>query len=175
MAAGAAGGNGEVRWVTYGSSITQCHAAAGPSETWPALVARRLRWDLTRLGFSGECHLDPITARAIAERPADLISLCLGINVYGRGSFGPRTLAGQVSGFVQTIRGAHPSVPIVVISPIISPSRETLPNPAEMTLEDVREAVTGAVTTLRRHGDARLHLVERSSLWVGAGRSEEPG
>jgi len=51
-----------------------------------------------------------------------------------------------------------------VISPIISPSRETLPNPAEMTLEDVRDAVTGAVTTLRRHGDARLHLVDGPSV-----------
>jgi lysophospholipase L1-like esterase len=159
-----AGGNGDIHWVTYGSSITQCHSAAGPSETWPALVARRLGWDLTCLGFSGECHLDPIAARAIAERPADLISLCLGINVYARASFGPRTLAGQVSGFLQTIRDAHPSVPIVVISPIISPSRETLPNPAGMTLEDVRDTVTAAVTTLQRHGDARLRLVDGPSV-----------
>ncbi|BCJ69476.1 hypothetical protein [Polymorphospora rubra] len=41
---------------------------------------------------------DPITARALAEHPADLISLCLAINVYVRGSFGPRILGGQVSG-----------------------------------------------------------------------------
>ncbi|MDQ7905701.1 SGNH/GDSL hydrolase family protein [Phytohabitans sp. ZYX-F-186] len=163
-AAEPAGADGEVRWVTYGSSITQCRTASGPSETWPALVARHLGWDLTCLGFSGECHLDPIAARAIAERPADLISLCLGINVYGRGSFGPRTLAGQVSGFVQTIRDAHPAVPIVVISPISSPSRETLPNPAAMTLEDVRDAVAAAVTTLRRRGDALLHLVDGPSV-----------
>src|SRR4051812_24621865 len=27
------------RWITYGSSITQCTGAYGPSETWPALVA----------------------------------------------------------------------------------------------------------------------------------------
>ncbi|MDG4789136.1 SGNH/GDSL hydrolase family protein [Micromonospora sp. WMMD1102] len=159
-----AGRNDEIRWVTYGSSITQCRTAAGPSETWPALVARGLGWDLTCLGFGGECHLDPIAARAIAGRPADLISLCLGINVYGRGSFGPRTLAGQVSGFVQTIRDAHPSVPVVVISPIISPSRETRPNPAEMTLAAVREAVTCAVTTLQRYGDTRLHLVDGPSV-----------
>lgn len=150
----------DVRWVTYGSSITQCATAAGPSETWPALVARRLGWDLTCLGFAGECHLDPIAARAIADRPADLISLCLGINVYGRASFGPRTLAGQVSGFIEAIRAAHPGAPIVVLSPITSPAREALPNPATMTLRDVRDAVASAVTTLQRYGDAMLHLID---------------
>ncbi|MEV0398060.1 GDSL-type esterase/lipase family protein [Polymorphospora rubra] len=155
---------GGVRWVTYGSSITQCRTAFGPSETWPAQVARRLGWDLTCLGFSGECHLDPVAARAIAATRANLISLCLGINVYGRGSFGPRTLAGQVSGFIETVRDAHPGVPIVVISPITSPSRERLPNAATMTLEDVRGAVADAVAALRHGGEARLHLVDGPSV-----------
>ncbi|MGI5149686.1 GDSL-type esterase/lipase family protein [Plantactinospora sp. CA-294935] len=158
------GDDGDFRWVTYGSSITQCRTASGPSETWPALVARRLGWDLTCLGFSGECHLDPIAARAIADTRANLISLCLGINVYGRGSFGPRTLAGQVSGFIQTVRDAHPGVPVVVISPITSPSRERLPNAATMTLEDVRGAVGDAVAVLRLRGEARLHLVDGPSV-----------
>ncbi|MBF8189254.1 hypothetical protein ITP53_26680 [Nonomuraea sp. K274] len=152
------------RWVTYGSSITQCRSASGPSETWPALVARRLGWDLTCLGFAGECHLDPVVARTITRTPVDLISLCLGINIYGRASLGPRTLAGQVSGFVQTIRDAQPHVPIVVISPIVSPSRERSPNQAMMTLDDVRGTVTDAVTTLRRRGDAQLHLIDGPSV-----------
>jgi hypothetical protein len=69
------------RWITYGSSITQCSGADGPSETWPALVAREHGWDLVALGFSGECHLDPIAARTIRDTPARLISLCLGVNI----------------------------------------------------------------------------------------------
>ncbi|MCG5220345.1 SGNH/GDSL hydrolase family protein [Streptosporangium soli] len=155
----------EFRWVTYGSSITQCRSASGPSETWPALVARRLGWDLTCLGFAGECHLDPIVARAITRTPANLISLCLGSNIYGTASLGARTLTGQVSGFIQTIRDAHPHVPIAVISPIVSPHRERLPNQAMMTLDDVRGAVTDAVTTLRRCGESKLHLVSGPSVF----------
>ena len=34
---------GGPRWVTYGSSITQCRTAAGPAQTWPAIVARERR------------------------------------------------------------------------------------------------------------------------------------
>ncbi|MEO3890646.1 GDSL-type esterase/lipase family protein [Nonomuraea sp. B5E05] len=160
-----------LRWVTYGSSITQCRSAAGPGETWPALVARRLGWDLTCLGFAGECHLDPIAARAIARTPADLISLCLGINVYGSAGLGPRTLTGQVSGFIQAVRDAHPRAPVAVISPIVSPSRERLPNQAMMTLDDVRGAVTDAVTTLRRCGESDLHLVDGPGVF-GAGDAQ---
>ncbi|MDQ5860854.1 MAG: hypothetical protein M3536_01155 [Actinomycetota bacterium] len=44
------------RWLTYGSSLTHCQQADGPSETWPALVANRYGWQLTSLGFAGECQ-----------------------------------------------------------------------------------------------------------------------
>ncbi|HEX6682653.1 MAG TPA: GDSL-type esterase/lipase family protein [Candidatus Limnocylindrales bacterium] len=154
-----------LRWVTYGSSITHCRTAAGPSETWPALVARQLGWDLTCLGFGGECHLDPVAAQAIARTPADLVSLCLGINIYGAASFGPRTLAGQVSGFIQTVRDAHPGIPIAVISPIVSPSRERTPNDVGLTLEQVRGIVADAVTALQRSGQARLHLIDGPGIF----------
>jgi len=154
-----------LRWVTYGSSITHCRTAAGPTETWPALVARQLGWDLTCLGFAGQCHLDPIAARAITSRPADLVSLCLGINIYGSSSLGARTLAGQVSGFIETIREAHRDTPIVVITPIASPSREHKPNDVGLTLDEVRGTVADAVTELQRSGQARLHLIDGPSVF----------
>ncbi|WP_154795997.1 GDSL-type esterase/lipase family protein [Occultella kanbiaonis] len=148
-----------LRWTTYGSSITQAQAAFGPSETWPALVARRLGWDLTCLGFSGQCHLDPIAARTIAAVPADVVSLCLGINIQGNGSFNERSLAPQVSGFIEQVREAHPDAAIAVLTPILSPPREETPNVAGLTLEAVRAAVRAAVTELQAE-DANLHLFE---------------
>src|SRR5262245_25240611 len=53
------------RWITYGSSITHCTGADGPTETWPALVAAARGWDLRCLGFAGQCQLDPVVARFI--------------------------------------------------------------------------------------------------------------
>jgi hypothetical protein len=148
------------RWITYGSSITHCSAADGPSETWPALVARRNDWNLTCLGFGGDCHLDPLVARTIRDAEADLISMCLGINIYGGNTFGRRTLASAVSGFIETVRDGHPQTPIVVITPIFAPDRERTANLVGMTLEEIREQVAAAVETLERLGDPRLVLID---------------
>jgi hypothetical protein len=151
---------GTTRWITYGSSITQCNAADGPSETWPALVARANGWDLTALGFGGQCHLDGVVARTIRDRDADVISLCLGINIYGSSSFGPRSLSSAVSGFIETVREGHPSTPIAVMTPIVSPSREETENAVGFTLSAVRSAVADAVRTLQDLGDGNLHLID---------------
>lgn len=145
------------RWITYGSSITQCSGAYGPSETWPALVARRHGWDLVALGFSGDCHLDPIVARTIRDTPARLISLCLGINIWGGATYSGRTLPGQVEAFLRTVRDGHPHTPIVVITPLPAPDREGKPNAVGLTLDDVRACVELGARSL---GDPDLQLID---------------
>jgi hypothetical protein len=128
-------------------------------------VAREHGWDLCCLGFGGECHLDPVVARHIRDSPAGLVHLCVGINVYGHASFSRRSLSPALHGFILTIRDGHPTVPIVVSTPIASPSREAQPNAVGWTLGDVREEVTRAVEVLRAAtGDRDLHLVDGLSL-----------
>lgn len=157
-------------WVTYGSSITQCGSADGPSETWPALVARAQGWDLTCLGFGGQCHLDPIAADAIAQTPAGLVSLCLGVNLNGGSTFSPRALPGRIAGFVADIRAARPAVPVAVISPIMS-GREDEPNAHGTSLRQVRDVVEHVVRTLQDQGDDMLHLISGTDVF---GATEVP-
>ncbi|QWT24722.1 hypothetical protein KPL76_04940 [Subtercola sp. PAMC28395] len=147
-------------FLAYGSSITHCREALGPSETWPALVSANEDLRLTSLGFAGQCHLDPVVARHIRDTPADLISLCLGINVWGASTYPRRTLAPTIEGFLATVRSGHPDTPIVVISPIASPDREDRPNEDQLTLADIRTIVTDVVTELQRLGDAALFLID---------------
>ncbi|GAB3812362.1 GDSL-type esterase/lipase family protein [Kribbella italica] len=149
------------RWLTYGSSITQCTGAYGPSETWPALVARRHGWDLTAMGFSGECHLDPIAARTIRDTPARLISLCLGINIYGGATFSGRTLPGQVESFLHTVRDGHPHTPIVLITPLVAPEHEGKPNEVGLTLDDVRACIELGARSL---ADPDLQLIDGRTI-----------
>jgi GDSL-like lipase/acylhydrolase family protein len=149
------------RWITYGSSITQCTGAYGPSETWPALVARQHGWDLVGLGFAGECHLDPVVARTIRDTPARLISLCLGINIYGGETFSGRTLPGQVEAFVSTVRDGHPHTPIVVITPLHAPDLEGKPNALGLTLDDIRACIELGARTL---GDPDLQLIDGRTI-----------
>ena len=148
------------RWVTYGSSITQCRAASSPTHTWPSIVARTREYDLTCLGFGGECHLDPLIARVIRDQEADLISLCVGINIYGNGSLNARTFCPGILGFVRIVREKHPTTPVALISPIYAPGREDAPNAVGFTLSSMRVEVAAAVDTLRANGDKNIHYID---------------
>ncbi|QUQ72451.1 GDSL-type esterase/lipase family protein [Kutzneria sp. CA-103260] len=132
------------KWIVYGSSITQCRLAVGPSETWPALVATELGWSLRCLGFAGECHLDQAVARYIRDTEADVISLCVGVNIHGRASFSSRTLGPALDGFVRTIRDGHPDTPILLTTPLHAPEREHQRNAVGLTLADIRAEVANA-------------------------------
>ena len=148
------------RWVTYGSSITHCRTAASPSQTWPGLAARGLDVHLTCLGYGGQCHLDPMVARMMRDLPADYLSMCVGINIYGANSLSERTFRPGIVGFVQLVRERHPDTPFVVMSPIFSPPREEAENKVGFTLRAMREEVRAAVETLRAAGDQHVYYVD---------------
>lgn len=152
------------RWTTYGSSITHCGAAQSPAYTWPAIAARERNVNLTCLGFGGQCHLDSMIARLIRDRDADFISLCLGINMHG-GSVGVRAFQPAIIGFVQIIREKHPHVPLLLMSPIYSPPRETNPNATGWTLPRMREEVQAAYQALRDSGDENVHYLDGLKLF----------
>jgi hypothetical protein len=116
-------------WGHYGSSISHGMDADGPSETWPAIVARQLGLDLTNLGFAGQCHLDGFVARALRDGAFDLISLKLGANIVASDSMRQRTFASAVHTMVDTIREGRPNLPILLISPIYCPLIDDMPGP----------------------------------------------
>lgn len=147
------------RWVTYGSSITQCASAASPAQTWPALVARRNDWNFTSLGYRGECHIEPTVALMMRDLPADFLSLCLGINVQASVTLGPRTFRSAVIGFIKILRERHATTPLAVMSPIISPPRETQENKLGLSLEKMRAEIQEAVNILRQLGDEHVYYV----------------
>ena len=148
------------RWVTYGSSITQCRTAASATQTWPAIVARQHGLNLTCLGYGGQCHLDAMVARMIRDMPADYISMCLGINIQGASSLGPRTFRPAIIGAVQIVREKHPDIPLVLMSPIYSPPREETPNAVGFHLKGMREEVQTAAEALQSHGDRNIHYID---------------
>lgn len=152
------------KWITYGSSITQAGGAASPSQTWAAHVAREHHVDLTNLGFSGHSQLEPMVARLIRDLPVDALSICAGANSY-EGALTRRTFQAALIGFVQIVREKHPHIPIAVISPIVSPPRESAPNAAGWTLPLMRTEVAAAVAALKEHGDAHVFYVSGLDLF----------
>jgi len=156
------------RWITYGSSITHCRRAEGPTSTWPAIVAKRKGWDALNLGFGGQCKFDPVVARVIASMPADRISLCLGINTYS-GFFHLRTWVPAVEGFIMTVRDGHPKTPLLIISPILSvPWEKCDEPPATIGLQTMRRSLNEIVAKFSAAGDENIHYLDGLKI-IGPG------
>jgi lysophospholipase L1-like esterase len=121
-------------WLHHGSSISHGSDAAGPTETWPALAAALGEVELINLGLSGSALLDPFTARALRDTPADLISIKIGINLVNTDLMRLRAFTPAVHGFLDTIREGHPATPLLVVSPIHCPIHEDTPGPTALDL-----------------------------------------
>ncbi|MGX1481012.1 hypothetical protein RKD45_000088 [Streptomyces griseus] len=116
-------------WLHHGSSISHGSNAVFPSTIWPALAASTGGVDLINLGFGGSALVDPFTARAIRDTPADLISLKLGINVVNSDAMRLRAFVPAIHGFLDTIREGHPTTPLLLVSPVLCPTQENTPGP----------------------------------------------
>lgn len=157
------------RWIHYGSSISHCGEAASPLHVWPVAVARALGLDLLNLGLAGQAQLDPFVARTIRDEPADLITLKLGTNALGTGSFNARTFGPAVHGFLDTVREGHPRTPVVVISPIHCADRRlaeggTAPGEGRLTLDAIRRTLREVVAARSADDPRLLHLDGRRLL-----------
>ncbi|MFC4055881.1 GDSL-type esterase/lipase family protein [Actinomadura syzygii] len=141
------------KWIHYGSSISHCAEAGGPTDAWPAWVARRAGLDLTCLAFAGNCHLDPFVARTIRDLPADVITLKLGINVQNLDSLKERTFLPVLHGFLDTVRDGHPDTRLLVVSPIVCPTAEDRAGPC------VQNGTGRYVATGATSGGLSLHRI----------------
>jgi hypothetical protein len=172
------------RWLHYGSSISQCSEADGPTQTWPAVAARIAGADLTSFGFGGQCHLDQCVARTMRDLPADCISLKVGINVINADSMRERAFVPALHGFLDTLRDGHPHTPVLVVTPILYPAGEDHPGPSIMrrgmsavvdrppelavgalSIGRIRELVADVVERRQKAGDTNLHLLDGRELF----------
>ena len=175
------------RWLHHGSSISHCFEADGPTGTWPAVAAALGHVDLLNLALAGNAMLDPYTARAIRDQPADLISIKLGINIVNAAAMRLRTFGPAVHGFLDMIRDGHPDTPLLLISPIICPIVEDTPGPTgippgdesgrfvaygdpadvaqgALTLQVIRELLAEIAAT-RAESDPNLHYLDGRELF----------
>ena len=181
-------------WLHHGSSISQGSNAVSPSTTWAALTAVSAGVELVNLGFSGNAMLDPFTARALRDTPADLVSVKIGINIVNADLMRLRAFGPAVHGFLDTIREGHPSAPLLVVSPLYCPIHERTPGPGDfdhdalasgvvrfratgvpapdkLTLEVIREELARIVA---QREDPALHYLDGLSLYGPADYAEFP-
>ncbi|MEH0422337.1 SGNH/GDSL hydrolase family protein [Streptomyces sp. B21-083] len=119
-------------WLHHGSSISHGSDAASPTAIWPALAASLGGVELINLGLAGSALLDPFTARAMRDTPADLISVKIGINLVNTDLMRLRAFGPAVHGFLDTIREGHPTAPLLLVSPLYCPMHEDTPGPTAL-------------------------------------------
>ena len=185
-------------WLHHGSSISQGSNAIAPSETWPAIAARRGGAELRNLGFGGSAFVDPFMARVMRDSPADVISVKLGINVVNLDAMRLRAFVPTVHGFLDTVRDGHPETPVLVVSPVFAGIHEDTPGPGaidpssiatgavrfiatgtpgdtaqgRLTLRVIRDALREVVE--RRADDANLHYLDGTELYGPADAEAHP-
>ncbi|MFI6928472.1 GDSL-type esterase/lipase family protein [Nonomuraea spiralis] len=186
-------------WLHHGSSISQGSDAASPTATWPARAAGLGGVELVNLGLGGNALLDPFTARAVRDTPADLISLKIGINLVNADLMRLRAFTPAVHGFLDTVREGHPRTPLLVVSPLHCPVHEVTPGPSafdpaalrngrvrflatgdpaeraagKLTLGVIREELAGVVR-VRAAEDPNLHHLDGRALYGEADFDELP-
>ncbi|WP_037855370.1 GDSL-type esterase/lipase family protein [Streptomyces sp. NRRL S-340] len=183
-------------WLHHGSSISHGSNAAHPTAIWPALAAARGGVELVNLGFSGSALLDPFTARAMRDTPADLISLKIGINVVNADVMRLRAFGPAVHGFLDTVRDGHPATPLLVVSPLLCPVQEDTPGPlapdfaagtlrfkatgdpaeraaGRLTLNVIRDELARIVEA-RAADDPHLHYLDGRDLYGEEDHAEFP-
>lgn len=186
-------------WLHHGSSISHGSFAATPTTTWPALAASLGGVELINLGLGGSALLDPFTARALRDTPADLISVKIGINLVNADLMRLRAFTPAVHGFLDTVREGRPETPLLVVSPILCPIHEDTPGPSAPDLDamaegrlrfkalgDPAERAAGKLTlgvirdelarivAARRETDPHLHLLDGRALYGEADSAELP-
>ncbi|MFD8689130.1 GDSL-type esterase/lipase family protein [Streptomyces sp. NPDC059651] len=182
--------SGRKVWLHHGSSISHGSEAAGPTSTWPARAASLGGVELINMGLGGSALLDPFTARAMRDIPADLISVKIGINLVNADVMRVRAFGPAVHGFLDTLREGHPDTPLLVVSPILCPIHEDTPGPSvpdfsnldegrlrftamgdpaeraagKLTLNVIRDELSRLVTQ-RSADDPNLHYLDGRSLY----------
>ncbi len=139
--------------VYYGSSITQGGSASRPGNSYESMIGRRLDADFINLGFSGNARGEQVMAEYIAG-----LDMSLFVMDYDHNAPNAEHLRETHYAFYETIRKAHPTLPIVMVTaPIMHP------NPHWAKRRDIiRESYQRAVAA----GDENVRFVPGESFFA---------
>ena len=106
----------KLKYLAYGTSITQGENATSPDITYVKQVAWRLGTDVINLGASGAAYCEKEIADYIAQRKDwDFASLCISANMLNQG-FSTEEFYDSAKYMVCRIAESNPTKPIICIS-----------------------------------------------------------
>jgi GDSL-like Lipase/Acylhydrolase family/N-terminus of Esterase_SGNH_hydro-type len=142
--------------VFYGSSVCQGNGALKPGMTYPAKLCRDLNLDFINLGFGGAGKAEPAVVDLVSSIPA-----CCYIFDLGK-SYGMQDST-AFKKMLQTVRKAHPGVPLVCLTPITS-AREVYSASYASRSQHTRDAMRQATNEFIQSGEPNVVLLEGTDL-----------
>ena len=142
--------------VYYGSSITQGACASRPGNCYENIVSRVLHVDHVNLGFSGSAKAEPEIAEYIKN-----LDMSIFVYDYDHNAKTPEDLERTHDVMFQTIRQAHPDLPILIMPrPRYSPSEREARRHA-IILDTYQRA--------KESGDENVYFIPGKELMALAG------
>lgn len=142
--------------VFYGSSVCQGNGAIKPGMTYEAIACRRLNLDFVNLGFGGAGKAEPAIVDLVDSIPA-----CCYVFDLGK-SYGSQDRS-AFEAMLRKIRGSHPKVPIICITPIAS-SLELHSKDYSARSLHTRQVMREAADEFIRSGEQQVYLLEGTDL-----------
>lgn len=147
--------------VFYGSSITHGFAASRPGTTYVNRIGRMLKTDIMNFGFSGSAKGEPNLAEYLAK-----LNMSVFVLDYDYNAPTVEHLINTHYNFYETIRKAHPDLPIVFV---------TKPDAYKFTAEfDLarKDVIMKNYLTARENGDKNVYFIDGNSFFVGGDRMD---
>jgi hypothetical protein len=141
--------------VVYGTSITQGGCASRPGTCYTNILARRLNVEFMNLGFSGSGQGEPEVAESVALVEDPLMF----VMDYEANCNDPVRMRATLGPFVDTVRGSHPNLPVLVISRIRCPAVLVSESFEERKLL-LRDIQRSFVAARRKDGDLSVHFLD---------------
>ncbi len=151
----------------YGTSIVHGVGASRAGMTHVALLGRRLNYPVLNLGLSGNAVMEPEMAEVLAELDPVAYVLDPVPNMSGE------LIDERGEAFVQRLREAHPTTPIILVEDRTYPAGWACPAPAADNLRR-RAAYQRLCAKLVAAGVESLHYIEGDGLlgWDGDGTND---
>ena len=142
--------------VYYGSSITQGGCASRPGLAYQNILSRRFNTDHLNLGFSGSAKGEDTMARYIAN-----LEMRAFVYDYDHNAPTPAHLRATHRRLFETVRAAHPALPVIMMSRPVFTLRGDEPERLEI--------IKATYEAARTAGDENVYLIDGPTLMALAG------
>lgn len=147
--------------VFYGSSITEGGCASRAGNAYTSIVCRWLDADYRNFGFSGSARGEQTFAKYIAS----LNDISVFVYDYDHNANDVKQLADTHEAFFQTVRSAHPNLPILMMS---RPDTDKDKEDAQAR----KEIIYATYSNARKQGDNNVWFLDGETFFGTRGRAE---